>query len=85
MENLNLFEAVQILAKNGNMKAVKPNGCKIVWRDKVIDGSKYHAPDTEFRQLVFVNLTGYENENILTDLMIAQQNENFWSIVLDEK
>ncbi|ASA22718.1 hypothetical protein [Paenibacillus donghaensis] len=84
MENLNLFEVLQILAKNYKMKAVKSNGCEIAWKDQVIDNSAYKAPNTEYKQLVFVSLTGHESTNILTDNMIEQQNINVWKIVEDK-
>lgn len=84
MENLNLFEVLQILAKNDKLKAVKPNGCSIVWKIKVIDNSEYKSPSTKYKQLVFINLTGHENTNILTDMMIEQQNSNVWKIVEDK-
>jgi hypothetical protein len=81
MNNLNLFEVLQILAKNKDMKAVKANGCQIVWQDKVIDNSEHKVPNEKIRQLVFINLTNHVHVNILTDIMIEQQNYNMWSIV----
>ncbi|MFF2531381.1 hypothetical protein ACFVS2_20975 [Brevibacillus sp. NPDC058079] len=79
MNNLNLFEALQILAKNYGMKAIKDNGCQIKWISQTLD----NPPKDKIKQLVFVTAYGETNPNILTDILIEQQNYDCWSIVED--
>ncbi len=82
IKNVNLFTLLEILYRNQNMKAIKENGCQIAWRYK---SSNPELPeDKKRKQLVFIDVYGGETTDILTNFMIAQQDFNVWSIVLDK-
>jgi len=79
LTNLNLFEVIQILWKNQEMKAVSDKG-EIKWTSTILD----NPSKDEVKDLLYININGYKHY-LLRDTVLESLNYDMWSIESEEK